>query len=64
MMRIAIRAVAALLIVIGFVFFLQGVNILPGSFMTGQTKWAICGGAMIVAGIGLLLVSRGPQRNR
>ena len=29
------------LIIICVVWFLQGINVLPGSFMTGQTKWAI-----------------------
>jgi hypothetical protein len=29
------------------------VNVLPGSFMTGQTKWAVYGGLLFVAGIGL-----------
>jgi hypothetical protein len=38
----------------GCVWILQGVNILPGSFMTGQTKWAIYGGIMVVIGVALL----------
>ncbi|MGB6947180.1 MAG: hypothetical protein WBE37_32575 [Bryobacteraceae bacterium] len=53
-MRIAIRIVAVLLIVIGSVWFLQGINILPGSFMTGQIRWAVYGGIAVVVGIGLL----------
>jgi hypothetical protein len=39
----------------GCVWVLQGINILPGSFMTGQTKWAIYGGLLAIAGIGLLI---------
>jgi len=42
----------------GRVFFLQGVGILPGSFMTGQIQWAMYGGAMIIIGAGLLIWAR------
>lgn len=34
---------------VGAVWFLQGINVLPGSFMTGQTKWAVIGGATFSA---------------
>ena len=56
-MRIALNAAAVLCLLSGGVFFLQGINILPGSFMTGQRKWAIYGGLLIIAGIGLLIAS-------
>ena len=39
----------------GGVWFLQGINVLPGSFMTGQTKWAIYGGLLFLTGIALLV---------
>jgi hypothetical protein len=39
----------------GVVWFLQGINVLPGSFMTGQMKWAIYGGIAALAGIILLV---------
>lgn len=54
-MRILLNVVAALCLLTGCVWFLQGINILPGSFMTGQTKWAVYGGILIVLGLGLLL---------
>jgi len=41
----------------GCVWFLQGINILPGSLMSGQMKWAIIGGVLLVAGIGLLMAA-------
>jgi hypothetical protein len=53
-MRIVIRIVAVLLIAMGCIWFLQGVNVLPGSFMTGQIRWAIIGGIAVAAGIALL----------
>jgi hypothetical protein len=55
---ILLRIVAVLLIVIGCIWFLQGINVLPGSFMTGQIRWAVYGGIAVVVGIGLLFVAK------
>lgn len=57
-MKIVLNIIAILLILSGGVWFLQGINILPGSFMTGQIRWAIYGGIAILAGIGLLVWNR------
>jgi uncharacterized membrane protein HdeD (DUF308 family) len=54
-MRIALNVSGVLFLLVGSVWFLQGINILPGSFMTGQTKWAVYGGILLVAGIALLI---------
>ena len=54
-MRIALIVSGVLCPLVGCVWILQGVNILPGSFMTGQTEWAACGALLVVAGIGLLI---------
>jgi hypothetical protein len=54
-MRILWNVLAILLIIIGGVWFLQGINILPGSFMTGQSEWAVFGAIFIVLGLGLLV---------
>jgi len=54
-MRIALNVVGVLLLLLGCIWFLQGVNVLPGSFMTGQTKWAVYGGILAAIGIGLLV---------
>lgn len=56
-MRIALNLAGVLCLLMGGVWFLQGINVLPGSFMTGQTKWAIYGGLLLVAGIGLLMAA-------
>ena len=37
----------------GGVFFLQGIGVLPGSYMTGDPTWAWVGGVMIVGGLAL-----------
>jgi hypothetical protein len=42
----------------GAVWFLQGINVLPGSFMTGQIRWAVYGGIAIAAGVALLLTAK------
>jgi hypothetical protein len=47
--------ISILLIFAGGTFFLQGINILPGSFMTGDPRWAVNGAVMIVVGLGLIL---------
>jgi hypothetical protein len=53
-MKIALRIVGAFLILVGGVWFLQGINVLPGSFMTGQTRWAVYGGLSILVGLGAI----------
>ena len=57
-MKTVLTIVGALLIFFGAVWFLQGINILPGSFMTGQIMWAVIGGISFVVGIALLIFSR------
>jgi len=57
-MRIALNVLGILCLLAGCVWILQGINILPGSFMTGQTKWAIYGALMAVVGIALLISGR------
>ena len=54
-MRIVLSIIGVLFVLAGGVWFLQGINVIPGSFMTGQTKWAIYGAICLVIGI-LLLV--------
>jgi hypothetical protein len=44
-MRVTLIVVGVLLMFFGAVWFLQGINVLPGSFMTGQTQWAVYGGS-------------------
>ena len=63
-MRITLNIIASLLVLVGAVWFLQGVNVLPGSFMTGQTRWAVYGGIALVVGIALLLTANRPRRER
>lgn len=58
-MRLFLSIIAVLVVLAGGVWFLQGVNVLPGSFMTGQPQWAVYGATAVVVGIGLFaLVNR------
>jgi len=52
-MKTFLNIVGVCLLLAGGTFFLQGINILPGSYMTGDPKWAIIGGLMLAVGIGL-----------
>ena len=54
-MRVIVNVFAVLLVIAGCVFFLQGINVLPGSFMTGQTRWAVIGGLCVLLGILILI---------
>src|ERR1044071_321983 len=54
LMKIILNVVGIILILAGGTFFLQGINILPGSYMTGDPRWAIIGGVMVLIAIGLL----------
>ena len=42
------------LVLLGLVWIGQGLNVLPGSFMSGQAMWAIIG--LLVAAVGAWLV--------
>ena len=56
-MRIALSVLGVLCLLCGCIFFLQGINVIPGSFMTGQTRWAIYGALLAIVGIGLLIAA-------
>lgn len=57
-MRIAMNLFGGLLILSGGIWFLQGVNLLPGSFMSGQIQWAIYGCSAMLVGVLLLVTAR------
>ena len=63
-MRITLVIVGVLLMLAGTVWFLQGINVLPGSFMTGQIRWAVYGGIAFAEGIALLLLGNRPRKAR
>lgn len=54
-MKLGVNVIGILVFLAGLVWFLQGINILPGSFMTGQPQWALYGGIAMLLGIGILV---------
>jgi hypothetical protein len=61
-MKIVLNIVGGLLVIMGTIWFLQGINVLPGSFMTGQMRWAVRGGIAAVVGIVLLILANRKKR--
>jgi hypothetical protein len=43
-MKVTLNIAGTIFVLFGAIWFLQGINVLPGSFMTGQTRWAVYGG--------------------
>ena len=60
-MRWGPTVVGLVLLLTGVVWFLQGIRILLGSFMTGSRFWAVTGAVLVLAGIAILW---GPARRR
>ena len=59
--RVLSTIVSGPLLIIGCVWVLQGVNVLPGSFMTGHIQWALYGAVMALAGGGLVFWLNRPK---
>lgn len=49
-----LNALGVLLVVAGVIWFLQGIGLVGGSFMTGQTLWLVIGIVVALAGLALL----------
>jgi hypothetical protein len=52
-MKLFLNLIGGVIFLAGLVFFLQGINILPGSVMTGDPQWAVNGGIMVALALGL-----------
>jgi len=59
-MKIVLNVLGVLMVLMGTIWFLQGINILPGSFMTGQIRWAVYGGCAVL--VGLIVLTRANRR--
>jgi hypothetical protein len=51
-----------LLVLVGAVWFLQGIDVLGGSGMSGKTLWAVIGPIVALVGLGLLVWGRRTPR--
>ena len=54
-MKIALNIVGVICAFFGTVWILQGISVLPGSFMSGDMKWAYIGAGLVVLAILLLI---------
>ncbi|WP_332772679.1 hypothetical protein [Phenylobacterium sp.] len=57
-----IKVLGAVLCGVGLIWILQGVGVLPGSFMTGQIVWAAIGGFALIVGLMMLAMGRRSRR--
>ena len=62
-MKSRVNIAGGVLVLLGTIWFLQGTNVLPGSFMTGQVQWAVYGGIAVKAGIAILLIGNRRRTN-
>jgi len=49
--------IGALSVLMGVVWVFQGINVLPGSFMTGDINWSYRGGVLAVVGLVVMFLS-------
>jgi hypothetical protein len=57
-MRLAVDIAAVLALLAGVTLFFQGIGLIPGSFMTGRSEWAVIGVTLLAAGVALLWLAR------
>ena len=61
--RIVVSVAGVLMCLVGGVFFLQGIGVIAGSFMSHTVTWTVVGFLMV--GLGAILLSLGrPPRGR
>ncbi len=53
MIKILLKIIAILLILSGGIWLLQGLNLLPGTFMRGNPQWVVNGVVTMLIGTGL-----------
>jgi uncharacterized membrane protein HdeD (DUF308 family) len=56
--KLVLTILGALAVLLGVVWILQGLNVLPGSFMTGDMKWAVYGAILALVGIAAIVWAR------
>lgn len=65
-MRMLLRIIATIFagpfLLIGIVWIGQGFNVTPGSFMTGDIKWAVFGFILVLLGASLVWMLNKPDK--
>ncbi|MGA7206912.1 MAG: hypothetical protein WBX27_20055 [Specibacter sp.] len=63
--RIALITAGVIVLIVGGVFAGQGMNLIPGSFMTGNRMWLSIGLVIVIVGIILIVLGlRRPGHGR
>jgi len=55
MTRPLLLAIGVVLVLVGLLWFLQGIDVVGGSGMSGQTLWAVVGPLVALVGAGVIL---------
>ena len=61
-MKWFLNILGVLTIVVGVVWFFQGINVLLGSFMSGNSLYAVLGAILVVVGIIVLVFTNRPRK--
>ena len=62
-MKWLVNILGAILLLAGIVWILQGVNVLPGSFMSGQIQYTFLGIIVGAIGAGLIVFANRRQKD-
>ncbi len=62
-MKWFLNILGVVMVLIGVVWFFQGINILLGSFMSGNSLYSVLGIILVVAGIIILAFSNRPRKS-
>jgi len=61
-LRVVAVPVGAIISLVGLVWLLQGIDVLPGSLMSGSQFWAGAGAFAVI--VGLLVIGAGVMRGK
>ncbi len=61
-MRIALNVLGGIALLVGAVWVLQGLNVLTGSYMSGQDRWLVIGSLCALAGLAMVVLANVARR--
>jgi len=62
-MKWFLNILGVVMVLIGVVWFFQGINVLLGSFMSGNSLYSVLGIILVVAGIIILAFNNRPRKS-
>jgi len=62
--KLTLAPIGVIIMLLGSVWFLQGIDILPGSFMTGSSFWAVSGAVTGIVGLVCIVAALKGARNK